>query len=261
MNIDNQSPLQLRMARIFNHGFSAMDIAESLASLDGNQPATLAKEFMESNGLEILGIRKEANIVGYVFPDDLIHGTCSDNIRSFDDNIISESTSIANVIIKLAEHDIIFISILGQVNAVITKHDIDKPPVRMWLFGIVTILDMYISKQIETVFPNDEWHTKLSQKRLEKAKILQAERLRRNQRTRLIDCLQLTDKASILLKDKASKKDLNFTSKRVADRQIKDFESLRNNLAHSQNLTTYDWDTIVHLATRQDKILSRVSVK
>ena len=253
-----QPPLRLRMARIFDQGFSALDIAEPIYSLDGNQPSARAKEFMESNNLEILGIRKNARIVGYVLPSDLSGGDCSEHIRPFTDNIISESASIAEVILNLSTSDFCFISILDTVSAVITKHDIDKPPVRMWLFGIVTILDMYISRQVEEVFPGDEWQTKLSPQRLEKAIALQAERLRRNQRAHLLDCLQLTDKAYILLKDPASKEDLNFTSKRDAERQIKSFESLRNNLAHSQSITTYDWDTIVGLAKRQDVILTRV---
>ena len=258
MNNDTQPPLRLRMARILDQGFSAMDIAEPLASLDGNQPALRAKEFMATNKLEILGIRKDARIIGYVLLDDLTDGICSEHIRSFEDNILSDSASIADVIIQLAELDFTFISILGTVSAIITKHDIDKPPVRMWLFGIVTILDMYISRQVEVVFPDDEWQTKLSPQRLEKAITLQAERLRRNQRARLIDCLQLTDKAYILAKDPNSKENLNFTSKRDAERQIKSFESLRNNLAHTQSLTTYDWETIVRLAERQDKILTRI---
>ncbi len=258
MNTDKQPPLRQRMARIFDHGFSAMDIAEPLASLDGNQPALIAKDFMLAKNLEIIGIRKDAQVIGYASQKDLNNGECKDFLHQFDNNIISDSASIADVIIKLSKSEFCFISILGAVSAVVTKHDIDKPPVRMWLFGIVTILDMYISKQVEIVFPNDEWQTKLSPKRLEKAIELQKERLRRNQRAHLIDCLQLTDKAYILLKDEKSKVDLNFKSKRDAERQIKDFESLRNNLAHSQNLTTYDWNTIVRLAERQEIILTRV---
>ena len=253
-----ETPLQLRMARILDQGFSAMDIAEPLPSLDGDQPALRAKEFMITNKLDILGVRKDASIIGYVLPADLTDGTCSEHIRSFGHNIITDSTSIADVIIQLEELDFTFISILGTVSEVMIKDDIDKPPVRMWLFGIVTILDMYISRQVEITFPDDEWQAKLSPQRLEKAIKLQEERLRRNQRARLIDCLQLTDKAYILVKDPASKEDLNFTSKRDAERQIKSFESLRNNLAHTQSLTTYDWKTIVSLAERQDKILTRV---
>jgi hypothetical protein len=258
MTIKQQPTLRLRMAKILDHGFSALDIAEPLYSLDGNQPAQIAKEFMNAKKLEILGIRKNANIVGFVLPDDLENGECSKYVRPFAENILPESASIAEVILQLAKSEFCFISILNTVNAVITKHDIDKPPVRMWLFGIVTIMDMYISRQVEEVFPGDEWQTKLSPQRLEKAKTLQAERQRRNQRARLIDCLQLTDKAYILLKDEKSKKELNYTSRRHAERQIKDFESLRNNLAHTQSLTTYDWETIIHLAERQDTILTRI---
>ncbi len=259
MTFNREPPLRRRMAKILDEGFTAMDIAEPLASLDGNQPADIAREFMEENHLKIIGIRKNARIIGYATIDDLNCGNnCGECVQDFGDKIITDSTSIAETILKLKNDDFIFVSILGTVSAIVTRADIDKPPVRMWLFGIVTILDMFISRKIEEVFPDNSWQDKLSAGRLEKAIALQQERLRRKQRARLIDCLQLTDKAYILIKDPESKKDLGFNSKRDAERHIKNFESLRNNLAHSQTLTSYDWDTILVLASRQEKILTRV---
>jgi ABC-type sulfate/molybdate transport systems ATPase subunit len=50
---------------------------------------------------------------------------------------------------------------------------------------------------------------------------------------------------------------LGFNSKRTAKQISKELESLRNNLAHSQDIVTHDWPQIARLAKRFEKILSR----
>ena len=40
---------------------------------------------------------------------------------------------------------------------------------------------------------------------------------------------------------------MGFQSRRRGEQTIKDLEKLRNNLAHSQDIVTCDWDTIVRL--------------
>ena len=45
-------------------------------------------------------------------------------------------------------------------------------------------------------------------------------------------------------------------TKDKAKRAIKDFESLRNNLAHAQDIVTYDWAQIARLAQRMEGYVS-----
>jgi hypothetical protein len=54
------------------------------------------------------------------------------------------------------------------------------------------------------------------------------------------------------------RKDFGFESMRLAKRAVKDLESLRNNLAHAQDLLTHDWATIVTIATRLNKVMTRI---
>ena len=84
--------------------------------------------------------------------------------------------------------------------------------------------------------------------RLERARQLQEERARRDQACDLLDCLQLGDKAQALLQDSRQLEAFGFTSRRAAKQVIKEFESLRNNLAHAQDIVTYDWPQIARMA-------------
>ena len=72
------------------------------------------------------------------------------------------------------------------------------------------------------------------------------------------DCLQFTDKAQILIKDPEVLHEAGFSSKKEALRAIKDLQSLRNNLAHAQDILTYDWEIIVTISKRLDKVMTRI---
>jgi len=65
-----------------------------------------------------------------------------------------------------------------------------------------------------------------------------------------MDCLQLSDKAQILLDDPVARERIGMKSKKVAKRAIKDIESLRNHLAHAQDIVQHDWPQIVRLSMR-----------
>ena len=81
----------------------------------------------------------------------------------------------------------------------IERDAVNHPVVRMWLFGAITLYEMALGPLIEQIFPERKWQDVLPAARLEKARELQRERGRRKQHCDLIDCLQLTDKAEIML--------------------------------------------------------------
>ena len=60
--------------------------------------------------------------------------------------------------------------------------DIQKPPERMWLFSMITIIEMYLTRLIESHYPGNDWQEIISLGRLEKAKELIAERALRGQK-------------------------------------------------------------------------------
>jgi hypothetical protein len=128
----------------------------------------------------------------------------------------------------------------------------------MWLFGMITIVEMFVVRTIEEQYPDDTWESAVTPRRLAKAQTLLEERQRRNQSARLLDCLQFPDKLRILLQDPAMREDVGAASMRHAKQMIKDFEALRNDLAHAQQITTDNWDVIVLLAGRIDRLMTRV---
>jgi hypothetical protein len=154
---------------------------------------------------------------------------------------------LADVVLGLAKSPRIFVRVFGAAGGIITMSDLQKPPVRMWLFGMITLIEMRISRLIEQMCPGDSWKQHVSEGRLQKAEALLEERRRRNQSPDLLDCLQFSDKGQIVARNEEIRNLTRFTSRRQMEEAIKALESLRNNLAHSQDILSSDWDTIVML--------------
>ena len=251
--------LRARMQKLFMEDFTARDIAESLLSLDGGSPAAEALELMHDRDVRAVGVRVEGEIAGFLTREDPAEGSCRDGMHPFDTStVLAESTPLQEVFEALDTSAICFVNILGVPAAVVVREDIQKPPVRMWLFGLIAIMEMNLGRQLEERYPEASWREVLSPGRFDKALELLAERSRRNQLVRLSDCLQFTDKAQILIKDPEVLEEAGFSSKKEAKRAIKDLQSLRNNLAHGQDILSYDWETILELSRRLDRIISRI---
>ena len=76
--------------------------------------------------------------------------------------------------------DCCFATLLCTIAGVIGKADIQHPYMRMWLFGIVTMVEMETGPLIERFWPNGEWQVLLLEGRLTKANVLLAERQSRH---------------------------------------------------------------------------------
>jgi hypothetical protein len=254
MSFTSSSVHSLR--RVFRESFVVHDITEPLISFDATTTGDIVRQHMEANALEVVGIREAGRVVGFVQKDDLSGSACGDQRRDFEPSqIVVDSASLAELVILLKDRRRMFVSLLGNVGGIVSRTDLQKPPVRMWLFGMITLIEMRFNRLIDVHCPSDSWTQYLSDGRIAKAKSLQAERQRRNQHVGLLDCLQLSDKAQIFARDEQLRGMMRFQSKRQLEETAKMVEKLRNNLAHSQDIITGDWDTIVRLSENLDAVL------
>ncbi|OAI57415.1 hypothetical protein AYO49_02045 [Verrucomicrobiaceae bacterium SCGC AG-212-N21] len=252
----------LRLSRTFLQGLTAVDLVDPLLSLDENQPVAMAQDLFHQKSVTVLGVRRAGAIVGWVQADDLTEGCVGDHVRPFDSHeILDEKVGLDVVLTKLADKDHLFISWLGDVTGVITKRDLQEAPMRMWLFGAITLLDLNTTWAIDQLYPDEGWKSLISEGRLEKAQALCSERQKRGSPCRLVDCLQVKDKADIILRDRAHLAALHLASRREADRFARDIESLRNHLAHAQELEAEHLATAARLATFIQSIVHAEGVR
>ncbi len=246
--------------RVITETFTARDVAEPLASFDDDASSARVREFMLARHLDVVGIRSEGLIAGYVESGSLDGGACGQHRCAFDDGmVLDDATPLLKVLLKLHERPRVFIALLGQVGGIITRDDLQKPPARMWLFGIVTLIEARFVEMIGHLCPADSWKKYLSEGRLQKAQTLLEERRRRNQTLDLFDCLQFSDKGQIIARNEEIRKQTIFASRGQAETAIKNLEQLRNNLAHAQDILATDWDTIVQLGEFIQATLGKAS--
>ena len=235
----------------FTQVFKAADIAEPFASFDAETRVEMAQEVMRSKGWIVAGVREGGQVSGYLQLQDLDTGVCREYRREFSrGQILHADASLSDVIQVLTRYESCFVALLGGVNGIILRSFIQKPIVRMWLFGMITIIEMNLTQNIRELYPDEGWRPQMNEKRLQIALALQQERTRRGQECGLLECLQLSDKAQILINDEQALKKFGFDTRRSAKKVMKDLESLRNNLAHSQDIVAHDWPQIARMTRR-----------
>lgn len=237
-----------RMADLFRQTFTARNIARALPSVD-HPPAETALAIMERHNLPVIGIREAGVVRGYVARDDL------QRVHPFaPGQVLADSASFSEIILALSRHACCFVRILDAVSGIIVKDDIQHPYMRMWLFGVITMMEMETGPMIERLWPNDAWKSLVSPGRLAKAEALLEERTRRNQRSTVLACLQFSDKMQMLIEDEQIFETFGFPSKKAARMVCKDLESLRNNLAHAQDIVTHDFTQVARIAQRIESV-------
>jgi hypothetical protein len=240
-----------RVVRLFATGFTSEDVAEPLRSFDADADGEAVARVLAEHEAEVAGVREAGRVTGFVETASLISGRLGDQARRFArDQIVHDTSPLPVVVEVLTRRDHCFVEVLGDVGAVVRRADMQKPIVRTWLFGIVSLMEMQLTQRIQQRWPHGEWTANLSRGRLEKARELREERRRRGQPTDLLSCLQISDKAEVLSGDPEERALLGFATSGSAKRVIADIASLRNNLAHATDIVSHDWPQIVRISRR-----------
>ena len=105
---------------------------------------------------------------------------------SFDDSASSEQVPAK---MKAGRFEVVGIRRDGRVGGIVSRSDLEKPRVRMWLFGMMTLIEIRFTRLIGRLSPEDSWKQFLSASRNKKAEELLREGTRRNQSPTLLDYL------------------------------------------------------------------------
>jgi len=248
-----------RALRIFMRAFSAQDIAEPLRSFDAEFEAGRIADYLNARPRNVAGLRESGKVMGFVRQQDLGDAAAQEYLRAFKKGqVVEGEATLADVVLVLTRHDYCFVRVLDDIVGVISRGEMQKPVVRMWLFGFITTIEMALRERISLRWLDGGWEKLMTPSRLQKAVALRDERVRRGQECELLDCVQLSDVARIVLGVPEERAAYGFDTAGAAKRTIKEMESLRNNLAHAQDIVTHDWAQIARMA-RNMEILAKES--
>ena len=253
----NHNNTEESLRRVFLEGFSARDLAEPLVSFDLANDTETILGLSERQLLPVIGLRVDGLVTSYVEREKLDGRPLKDQAVALENaNSLKTSAPFQDIIGILNKSPFLLVIGFGQPIGTIVRDDLQKAPMRMWLFGMVTLFEMKLTGILRGHYSNESWTELVSEARLEKAKQLQEERLRRNKSIDLIDCLQLGDKGQLFSRASELRARHWDTSRRQIESTVKEFEGLRNNLAHSQDIITENWEAIVRLSGSLDTLLA-----
>jgi hypothetical protein len=215
---------------------TARAIFEPLQSCPADAPAREMSRALEQRDFDVAGVRIERDgpVIGFVERKRLKNKTIRDHLAPLtEDDWVKESLSLASLIQRLKQREFVFVRLEANAAGIITQADLNKPPVRVYLFGLISLLEMHLSYWVKAEFPENAWPKAIKPKRLKKAEEHQGECRRRKHDLELVDCLQFCDKRDLLVGKESVRSDLCLGSKGEATTRLHQAEDLRNRLAHS----------------------------
>lgn len=247
------------LRKIFSDNITAKNIYEPILCCPLNSNGHDAKEALRIRGFDVAGVKNTENgeVIGYIQAGDLGDENIEKYVRKINsDLLVSDSTPIADIFSILTEIDYSFVISGKNISGIITKADINKPPVRIYLFGIISLFEMHLSAWVNHYFPDDSWLVSVPEKRIQGAKKIFEQRKSNNQELSLLECMQFCDKRDLLLKSPEFMKDFDF-SRRNFESFVKNLEEIRNNLAHSNYsiIETIEWSRLIEIISRAEAFL------
>ena len=67
------------------------------------------------------------------------------------EQVISDSTPLANLLTVLQASDFLYVNHGAKIVGIITKADLNKPPVRIYVFGMLSLFEMHLNSWIRYV--------------------------------------------------------------------------------------------------------------
>lgn len=247
------------LRRLFAGTITLRDIAEPLVSFDHSQTAREVRAVMERREFDVVGVRQDGLVTGFALRTELAGHSVGAHRHPFEPGeVIPDSAALQSAFPALRDRRHAFITVLGQVGGIVTRGDLQKAPVRLWLFGLVSLLEMHLLRVVRQRFPGDSWTPLLTPHRLAGARRLFQERHRRKEEIDISDCLQLGDKAAIMMKDPGLFALSGFDSKRNLETFFKEVGHLRNTLAHANDILSRSWPALFELVARLETLLERL---
>jgi hypothetical protein len=232
------------------------NVAEPLASFDDAANAQEVKRFMDARHFDVVGIRREGAVVGYAHVEDLVDGHLADHIREIEASVFVDDTEpLAHTFLMMRAHEWLFVQSIGRVNGIVTRGDMRKIPVRMWLFGLISLIEMQLLRLIRETYSESAWKGYLKSGRCKKAEDEFAGLKGKNADIELADCLQFCDKRDIVVKSDLLLRAIGFGPAHDLEELLKRLEALRNNLAHAQDVIGDKLPDLISLAEQAKQLL------
>lgn len=211
-------------------------LEENLYTCQIDDERDLATIFSEPHGFDQLPVRQGKSIVGVVLRGST--GKIADNLRRLSEsNIISAQEPLTNLLPLMIETPYRLVLQGGSIKGIVTRSDLLKLPIRIYVFSLVTHLEILMSDIIRAKYPASQEDTKwlefLNSERRIRVREKQQKLAQGNRELSLLECTDFCDKRDIV------RKICSFPKK--FERELYSIErDLRNTVAHAGDYAQND---------------------
>lgn len=246
------------LRQLFDQNMTVRHVAEFLIAFEDNTPASAARKHMDDHDFDVIGVRHRGIVTGYALRTDLYAGPLGDHARPFEpSDLLKDSAPLLTTFEALRDAPRKFVIVLDHVSGIVSRGDMQKAPVRMWLFGLITLIEMQMLRLIREQYPEGHWKPVLPAARIEAAWRIFELRKQRKEELDLADCLQFCDKRELLLTTPGLVRATGIEPEGSEASSLKQLEQVRDRLAHAQDIVTGLWPALVDLAGSAEAILNR----
>lgn len=221
------------LRRLFETDITLKHIATDLDCRNSDEPASDTRLYMESRSFDEIGVKIGGATAGYARAVDLKAGTLGDWMVGFtDETTLPASTPLSNAIHCILENRRMYVRDGSVVWGIATKADLDKLPVRLYLYGLITLIEMQMLRLVRSV-PESDLRVCLKARRIDQAVDTHSKRTLRGTETDLAECLEFCDKYNVLLKQPWFLTGIAM-SKTKALATLGRLQNMRDDLAHAE---------------------------
>lgn len=243
---------------LLDRSLSTKYVTESLSSFDEHHDRASILEFMRQKDFDAVGITRRGRVIGFVERKDLeIKRLTESRVRFPPSDCLRDRDPVSSALAALETRPRVWVRTRTGVTGIVTRGDLQKAPVRMWLFAGVSLLEMQMLRLIRARHPDGSWASLVDTNRIRNAGRILKDRQRRNEGIDLEDCLQFSDKAKIITAAPEMVRYFGFPSAQAGLETLGEIERLRNLLAHSQDIVSRDASWLARVARDIESLLSK----
>lgn len=244
------------LRRLFDGAVTVEQLAEPLASFDESASSEVCLRFMEEHNFDVVGIRADGYVSGIATRQQVSSAqSLKDSARlSADLPRVDDDEPLASAMRSLVKHEYVLVESFGHIGGIVTRSDVQKEPARLWMFALVTLLEVALTETVRQAYGESSLLVHLDGRRKRAALGLWQLRRRENRETRLVDCLQFADKWQLVLA-RCGPRSLGSVSRKQALKEKESIRKLRDELAHVQELTGEQLIWALRTALKAEQVL------
>ncbi|ASJ72110.1 hypothetical protein [Granulosicoccus antarcticus] len=249
----------VELRRHFEDAITVEAIYEPIQACEVDMPTKALSEILEKRGFDICGVRYPGSdeIHNYVTAESLTSAThVSDCIQIIASNtVISETTAIADCLHFLADMQWKFVLVGTSIAGIVTQWDLNKPPSRVYFFGILSLFEQHLNLWIRRYYTDEEMRAVVGTNKHRSAETLQQRKKLRGIPTALIENFNIPEKRLLLFSNEYLLAALNIDAE--DEIKIENIATFRNALMHSANsvLDSLTWQEVATMILFIEKTL------